>query len=154
MNKCIHNVKITVFAHYSEGIQEVREALKSFFPNIDFDDEKQQISIDEKQAEGDEHSDDIAILTVYTKKQRHAKDFINNLIKKMSKEDKKTLLDQAKSRLDFKKRFFIRLDKDELVKNNKYILSARGNCFHIKMNVACYPNTDEIAISVLRDIFG
>lgn len=152
--KEIHNVRISVFASYTEGVQEVKDALTKFFPNIDINKEEKLV-IEEEQAKSDsEHDDDLAILTIYTKKQRYLRDFIQNLAKNLDKDDKKTIIEQADSRSDNKNRFFLRIDKTELIKNNKFKLTEKGNCYHIKMNIATFPNNKENAIKVLREIFG
>jgi len=68
-------------------------------------------------------------------------------------EQRELILRQAETRLDREFNFFIRFDKEKLVNENKYWITDSGNCFHIKMNIACFPRKREQALKIIQNIF-
>ncbi|MFH1316870.1 MAG: RNA-binding domain-containing protein [Candidatus Woesearchaeota archaeon] len=146
--KLAHNVKISVFAKDDEDCNELNAALLRLIP---FDIVKEKIELGESKAKGLECAE-IKIMEVKLIKDRHVNGFLKNLNKSLSDEQKKRLMDQYLSRLDEDLHFFVRLDKRELLEG-KYKLTDKGDCFHIKVHLACYPEKTEIAKGVLKQIF-
>lgn len=147
--KLVNNVVISVFIKESENEDVLREKLKSFVP-LSFEDEK--ITLTRKIAEGFEDKK-IIILEIVLNKEKHTNAFIKKLNKILVNEQKELILRQAETRLDREFNFFIRFDKEKLVNENKYWITDSGNCFHIKMNIACFPRKREQALKIIQNIF-
>ncbi len=122
------------------------EKLKLLLP---FDLGKEKVKITDQAAEGFDEKR-IAILSVMLTKDRHVNAFIENLIKRLG-DEKNTLLEQLDSRLGNDLNFFIRLDKELLLKD-KFALTDSGNCCHIKINIAAFPKRREKAAEMIRKI--
>ena len=75
---------------------------------------------------------------------------LNEILKE---EQKSLLLKQKESRLDIENLFFMRFDKEKLIKDNIYFLTDKGNCFHVKMSIAAYPTTRKNAMKIVEDLF-
>jgi len=96
----------------------------------------------------------IIILEIYLEKEKHINKFLENLNKKLSKEQKELLIKQAESRLDDELNFFLRFDKEALVNENKLLLTDKGNCYHITIKIAAFPHKRESALKVIDKIFS
>ena len=148
--KQIHHIWLTVYCKPEDKEEFVIENLRKFLP---FDLEKQKIKLERKNATSvDERQ--IIIFQVHIDKQRHIKEFIENLNQILNDEQKELLLRQKKSRLDESNHFFIRFDKEKLIDKNEFFITDKGNCFHIKMSIAAFPTTRGIAFKVLEKIFS
>jgi RNA binding exosome subunit len=79
---------------------------------------------------------------------------MGHLMNSLSDFDRGSLFRQVESRLDEELFFFIRIDKEKLIKANEFILTDEGNCYHIKLGVAAYPRKREIALGRLKEYFG
>jgi RNA binding exosome subunit len=82
-------------------------------------------------------------------KEKHTNAFLNSLKQRLSDDQKQLLLRQSESRLDSELSFFIRLDKDRLLNENRFWITDSGNCFHIRMSIAAYPSNREAALKVI-----
>lgn len=84
-------------------------------------------------------------------KEKHINYFLEKL-----KENLKTpqcdLIKSQENRIDDDCNLFIRLDKNEL-KNKNVLLTDNGNCFHIRIKLAAYPNKKENAFKLIQEIF-
>jgi RNA binding exosome subunit len=145
--KLANNVNLRVFCKEDEDKKLIVSKLKALLP---FDLEKEKITIDEKKADGFNDTA-IWILSVTLAKERHVNAFLKLLSEKLG-EEKKTLLEQATTRLDDELNFFIRLDKTMLLKD-KFVLTDSGKCYHIKINIAAFPKKVEKGLIVLKDMF-
>jgi len=146
--KLANNIKIRVFCKGDEDKNLIVEKLKLLLP---FDLEKEKIKLEERKAEGFDEKK-IYVIRAFLTKDRHINAFIENLVDRLG-EEKKTLLEQFESRLDDDLNFFIRLDKDMLLKN-KFVVTDSGNCYHIKINIAAFPKKREKVIEVLNKLLG
>ena len=142
--KIAHNIKISVFRK-DEDREPVIAGLKSLFP---FDLETEKVTINSTEAEG-LNENKIEILEVVLKKERLVNLFMKKLLEKLG-EQKKILVSQIDSRLDFEQRFFLRLDKEKAIKN-EFVLTDSGNCYHIAISVAAFPKTKESARKVIAE---
>lgn len=142
--KLLNNVKLTVFIKEGEDKEDIIKKLRSFFP---FDLEEEKIKINENLCLGFEEKK-ICIVEVLLEKDRHINTFLKKLDELLTDSQKQTLLEQAESRLDEELNFFIRFDKDHL-----YRITEKGNCFHIKMNIACFPRNREKALNIIQNLF-
>ncbi len=144
--KFVHTVKITVF---SKDEVNLLSPLLSFFP---FNLEKEKIKVEKTAADGLEDKK-IMVYKVILTKERHTNQFIKHLIERLDDKQKELISGQLESRLDNELNFFLRFDKDELIKENKLKLTDTGNCFHIKMSIAAFPAKRENALAVVKEMF-
>ncbi len=145
----LHTVQISVFCKPEEDKQTISDALHLFLP---FDLEKEKIAITQEQTEGFENKI-ITIFRVHISKENHTTRFLENFLSHISASDRKLLLAQADTRLDDDLQFFVRIDKEQLIRNKEFRVSDTGNCFHIKMNIACFPKKRSAALEVVKRIF-
>ena len=149
----VHNIHITVFCKPEDDESKIKEGLFKIIP-FDLNDEKVKKEIDfkiESASIVDERK--MKIFTIILKKQKHTNEFIKSLFSKLGKNNFEVMKTQIDSRVDDNASFFIRIDKDELIYNDKYILTDSGACFHIRMSVAAYPSNKEKALVVVKQIF-
>ncbi len=145
--KLAHKVSLRVFVKPEEDEQTIKNTFLNLLP---FDIEDEKIELIRQTATGFEEKT-IIVYSIVLTKDRHIRYFINNLTANLSNEQKSLLLRQAESRLDNNNNFYIRLDKQKLNKRIFYI-TDKGNCFHIKISLACFPNTKEAALKILRQL--
>ena|SRR3989338_1033804 len=148
--KYAHSIKLNVFSKEEDNFDAVLKKFLEFFP---FDLEKEKIGLRKNIASGFEDKK-IIILEAALAKDKHIKEFLKNLLKNLGAEEKAIILKQAESRLDKNLDFFLRFDKDELIKNNKLILTDSGNCFHMRISIAAFPKKREAALETLKNIFS
>ena len=148
--KLAHTIILSVFAKESEDSIKLAEKLVELI-SLDLDEEK--ISLNKGLATGFNNKQ-IRIFEIILTKQRHINKFLNFFNNNLSQEQKQLLIEQQESRLDSDLTFFIRLDKDKLVNENKYQLTDSGNCFHIKIVLAAYPKKREKGIVIINLLFN
>jgi RNA binding exosome subunit len=152
MKKLLHNIEIKVFEKDESQIHLISKSFSLILP-IDF--EKEKIVINKTQVKGLEN-DTIHIFSIKINKNRHNLLFIKKMFKKLNKKDIEKIYKQRNSRLNDHGIFFIRIDKTSLFKNI-YKITELGDCFHIKIKLAAFPNKREIAMKSLEkliEIFG
>lgn len=149
--KLAHQIKLKVFSYgkHSEDDKLILGKLLEFFP---FDLEEEKIELKKTGALG-MNENQITIYEVVLTKEKHISRFLENLKEKINGDQKKLILDQLESRLDENLDFFIRIDKDEYVKNGKLKLTDSGNCFHLKMSIAAFPKKRDIALGIVNNLF-
>jgi len=147
--KLLNNVLLSVFVKESEDENKIKEKLKSFI-HVNF--EKEKLVIKRQTAEGFEDKK-IIILEIELEKEKHTNIFLKTLNSRLDKEQKELLIRQAESRLDEEFNFFIRFDKEKLLNEGKYWVTDSGSCFHVKMNIACFPRKKEVALRIIQNIF-
>lgn len=147
--KNIHHIWLTVYSKPEDNESEIIENLKKF---ISFDLEEEKININRKSAASVEERK-IVIFQIHLEKSRHINQFVKDLNSMLKPEQKELLLNQKESRLDSENHFFIRFDKDKLLKENKFFITDKGNCYHLKMSIAAFPSTRENALKVVEAIF-
>lgn len=148
--KSAHLIKLNVFSKEEDNFDAVLKKFLEFFP---FDLEKEKISLRKTTALGFEDKK-IIILEATLTKDKHIMEFLKTLLKNLDTEEKTIILRQAESRLDKNLDFFLRFDKDELIKNNKLALTDSGNCFHIRINIAAFPKKRGAALETIKNIFS
>jgi len=146
--KLAHQIWINVFCKDNDDESTLLDKLKSLVPiNL----EKEKITIKRSSTKGFENK--ILIYEIELKKPRHTNTFLKNLKKKLNQEQKTLILNQAESRLDHNLDFFIRLDKEKLLKDEIQITDS-GNCFHIKISIAAFPKKRDIALDIIKKLFS
>ncbi len=147
--KYANSVQIRVFAKEGEDAEKIMQGLKEIAP-FDYGAEKIQFEI--RAATGFNEAR-IKIYNIKLEKERHTKKFLENLIGKLSSEQKQLLLRQKESRLDNELDFFIRLDKEKLI-NNEYWITDSGNCYHTTISIAAFPRNREVALNIIEKMLA
>jgi RNA-binding protein len=148
--KTAHQIKIKVFSYEKNNDDNklILDKLLKLFP-YNLEDEKidlkktNVLGLDEKK---------ITIYEVILTKNKHISKFLETL--KIDQEQKNLILSQLESRLDDNLDFFLRFDKKEYVENDKLKLTDSGNCFHIKTSIAAFPKKRELAVGIVKSMFG
>jgi RNA binding exosome subunit len=145
--KLAHSAVISVFSKPEENYQEIKDCLIRF---VGLDLEKEKLKIDEKKASFDGFT--IIILSITLDKGKHVQQFLDMLNEKISAEEKELLVKQYLTRVDDDLNFFLRLEKKALIAN-ELKLTDGGECFHIKIHLACYPAKVELGKEAVKQIF-
>jgi RNA binding exosome subunit len=144
--KLAHNIKLSVFSHEDDNIEQLGETLRKLCP---FDLEQEKLQLKRSTATGFRDRQ-ITIFEIRLTKEKHTNKFLTHLKEQISDDQRKRLLNQAESRLDEDLDFFIRLDKQKLIKNT-FLITDSGNCFHIRISVAAYPANREAGLKVVKE---
>jgi RNA binding exosome subunit len=143
--KLLHHIKISVFAKEDEDEKVIQEKLLSLFPYKITKQLKKTTALgffDKK----------ITILEVLLERTKEINLFLEQFLSNLTNAQKQTLITQLDSRLDDFLHFFIRIDKDSLMKNNEFKITDSGNCFHIKMSVAAFPKKRSTAKKIVQKL--
>jgi len=147
--KQAHHIKLSVFIHEQEDREAIYNKLISLVP---FNIKEEKIKLNEDTATGFNNKK-IKTYEIVLEKDRHINEFLEKLKESLSQEQKELLINQAESRLDNERNFFIRLDKEKLL-NNEFWITDSGNCFHIMISIAAFPAKREKALDVLNELFS
>jgi RNA-binding protein len=150
----IHNAKLTVFLkpeEYSGNILLIEKFKTVFHKLVKQDFDKEKISIIEENVESFENRK-IKILTLEISKEAHTNVFLKTLKELLGKEQCTKILEQKTSRLDEELYFYIRLNKESVLKEI-YELTDSGDCIHIKLHVAAFPKNKESALKTVGEMF-
>ena len=142
--KYAHLVNLTAFSHEGEDSESIRDAFLRFFP---FSLEENKVILNKTAAEGF-HGRKIAVFEAKLVKNSLISKFLENLVSSLDEGQNQEILKQIDSRLDEN------LDKDLWIKENKLVLTDSGKCFHLKISIAAFPKKREVALNVIRDLFG
>jgi len=138
----VHELNVNVFCKEWEDEKKILEKLFALFP---FEIKKQ---FKHETALGF-FDKPIRIFQVILIKNNEINLFLNDLFGKLSKEQKELLISQIESRLDNGLNFFIRFDKDKLLKEDILGITDEGNCYHLKMSIAAFPKKREVAKKII-----
>ena len=146
-----HKISVRVFSYENRGDNEeiILKKLAQLFP---FNLEDEKIIVEVTKARGFSENN-ITTYEINLLKERHINKFLYNLSKNLDKESKVLIISQAETRLEGNYNFFLRLDKDEFIKNNRLMITDSGNCFHIKINIAAFPKSRQSALQAVKNIF-
>lgn len=148
--KFANNIRLTVFAKPEEDAVKIKEKLASLIP---FSLEQEKIQIKESKATSF-NDREIRIFEIFIEKESHTNLFIDNILSRLSIETKELLIKQLDSRIDNECNLFLRFSKDRFNTEGNLWLTDQGNCFHIKINLACFPKKKENAIAMAKDKFN
>lgn len=146
--KLIHNITITAFVKADEDSKPTGERILEFLPE---DLEKEKIRVEETFLKA-EYGDDITKFSVKIEKERHTKLVINKLKEMLNESQIKRLKDEE-NRIDEQGMFYLRLDRQKLEEEEKAELTDKGDCFHFKIMLACFPKTRKKAIEVAKKLW-
>jgi RNA binding exosome subunit len=141
-----HAVTVSVFAKPEDDPGRVREGLLALFP---FSLTDEEVPLEEQRATGFNERT-ITILSVILKKEAHITAFIRRLWRELGPDQLVLLGNQLESRLDAEHAFYLRLDKQALLREGRWLLTEGGDCYHIRLSIAAYPKTRESAAAVVR----
>lgn len=144
--KFANNIRLTVFAKPEEDAAKIKEKLASLIP---FSLEQEKIQIKESKATSF-NDREIRIFEIFIEKESHTNLFIDNILSRLSIETKELLIKQLDSRIDNECNLFLRFSKDRFNTEGNLWLTDQGNCFHIKINLACFPKKKECAVEMAR----
>jgi len=133
--KTANLVSFRVFSNPYEDADKIKSGLLGLLGYSEEQLKDEKIKFSKIKAKGFSEKT-IIIFEAVLEKNRHCNLFLKRLIKNLSEKDKKSLLKQT-NRLDDNLNFYIRLDKEELMKGN-YVLTDIGSCYHIKISVAAF----------------
>ncbi|MBS3158139.1 hypothetical protein J4206_02540, partial [Candidatus Woesearchaeota archaeon] len=139
----VHELKVNVFCKEQEDEKKILEKLFALFS---FEIKKQF----KRETALGFFDKPIRIFQVILIKNGEINIFLKDLLGKLGKEQKELLISQIESRLDNGLNFFIRFDKDRLLKENILRITDEGNCYHLKMSIAAFPKKREVAMLILR----
>lgn len=143
-----NSIHIRVFSKEGEDEEKIAERIKLLAP---FDFEKEKIKFRRETAISFNESK-IKIFTLLLEKERHTTAFLKLLMSKLAQEQKELLLRQIETRLDTELNFFIRIDKEKLLNENRLWITDSGNCYHITISIAAFPRKREVALKVVDEI--
>ncbi len=144
-----NKITLTTFAKPEENVEEIKKSVIELVP---FDLEKAKIQLQTQNATGFNERT-IKIFTIVLVKEAHTNDFLQFFLDKLKEEQKNLLISQAESRLDQEFDFFIRIEKDQWIKEREIWLTDSGHCFHIKISLAVFPRTREKALQLVEKLF-
>ncbi|MDD5086750.1 MAG: RNA-binding domain-containing protein [Candidatus Nanoarchaeia archaeon] len=145
-----HNICISVFSKPEDDEENIKNSFISLFP-FNLKDEK--IELKSKKCLGFNEKK-ITVFEVSLEKEKHINKFLKSLNEKLSKEQKQLLINQIESRLDNDLNFFLRLNKEKLINEKRLWITDSGNCYHIKIKIAAFPNKKHIASKNIEKMFS
>lgn len=144
--KVVHTIHFRVFCER----QEKGEVEKSLYELVLLGNPKPLIK--ETVAEGFDEKK-IFILEASLEKTTFVNSFLKELKRGLREEDKQLLFHQAEQRVDEDLNFFLRFEKKSWMENERMILTEKGDCFHLKMNLAAYPKKREKGVLLVKEMF-
>jgi RNA binding exosome subunit len=149
MHNYLNGICLRVFAKEDEDFSKIKQKFLSFFP---FDLGQEKIELKQQTAVGFKDKK-IRIVEVFLSRKNHLMKFLEQLLNRLTEEQKELLKRQKESRLDEELNFFIRFDKDKLIEKGEYFITDSGNCFHLKLSIAVFPAKRETALALIDEIF-
>jgi hypothetical protein len=146
--KLANIIKVSVFIKPEEDENSLKLKFLELLP---FNLEEEKIVLKKTRATGFGQKE-IIIYEVELSKDKHTNLFLKNLKEKLD-EQQRTMLVKQEDRLDERLNFFIRLDKESLL-HGQYQVTDCGECFHIRISIAAFPRKKEVALEVVKKIFG
>lgn len=146
--KLANIIKVSVFIKPEEDENSLKLKFLELLP---FNLEGEKIVLKKTRATGFGQKE-IIIYEVELNKDKHTNLFLKNLKEKLD-EQQRTMLVKQEDRLDERLNFFIRLDKESLLQD-QYQVTDCGECFHIRISIAAFPRRREVALEVVKKIFG
>lgn len=94
----------------------------------------------------------IHILRIRLRKQRNINVFLKWFVSSLASSQKQLLVDEVESRIDERLDFFVRLDKQGWMSQQKVWLTESGQCFHIRISLAVFPRKRELAVKLIQEL--
>ncbi len=146
-----HTATMSVFCRPKEESEAfAKEKLAAFFP---FDLKQEKISPEVQHAKGF-NNNPIDILSVTIAKETHLTRFFDALLSRLNEEQKRTILQEAGSRLDAELCFYLRFDKRQWNEHQELWIVDYGDCYHCRFSIAAFPKRREVAMQVMKELFS
>jgi RNA binding exosome subunit len=146
----IHYVTLRAFAHATEDVSRVKEALDFFLIGAGVREESKLI--EEIQAEG-HHGNPITILSVQLKRKADCLSFAHFVRESFSEEDVAKLREEMPERLDDDQVFHLRFDK-QAAYLQQVKLTNSSDAIIAKVKIETYPKNREKAGAIVEELFG
>jgi RNA binding exosome subunit len=146
----IHYVTLRAFAHATEDVSRVKEALDFFLIGAGVREESKLI--EEIQAEG-HHGNPITILSVQLKRKADCLGFAHFVRERFSEEDVALLREEMPERLDDDQVFHLRFDK-QAAYLQQVKLTNSSDAIIAKVKIETYPKNREKAGAIVEELFG
>lgn len=147
--KNAHYISIRVFVKPNEDLEQIKKTLFELSGTKQDLFEKNNIYLTQEIVEGFNQKN-ITKLTLQIEKNKLINNFFQKLNDKLTNNELQALRKQE-NRLDTDMNFYLRLNKEELLKNN-YKLTDKGNCYHVRVNLATYPKKKIKALEIINRI--
>ena len=148
MKQC-HSIKVSVFVKPEEDKEKIFSALNQL---VNLNTEKDKISITERKAEGFNQRT-ILIYEALIRKENQVNKFIKRILKSLTEQQKELLKKNAHTMIDDELFFCLRLDKKKIAEEDIMLMIESGECYYIKMKLACYPKNKTAALKLIKEIF-
>lgn len=145
-----HNAELTVFCKQGEDEDMVRHAM-AWLLGLDLN--KERLRIREDAAIGLTNSK-IKILSIRLTKASHINRAVSSIKSMLTGSQLDSIIMTADSRLDQGHKFYLRFDKEDIIKSRNLSLTDSGNCFHLKITIAAYPKDRKNSLRTVRDLFS
>jgi RNA binding exosome subunit len=146
----IHYVTLRAFAHATEDVSRVKEALDFFLIGAGVREESKLI--EEIQAEG-HHGNPITILSVQLKRKADCLSFAYFVRERFPEEDVALLREEMPERLDDDQVFHLRFDK-QAAYLQQVKLTNSSDAIIAKVKIETYPKNREKAGAIVEELFG
>ncbi len=143
LKNSISYVEISFIVHVTEDIQKALKAVRNILPELYSD----NVSFKKEDLWG-HHKNLIILVKTTIKKKNVSHAFIENLYNKLNTSDKDKLSKDFKKRLDNKKMFFLRLDKQKAYLGKITLGSIDPIIIKIKLNF--FPNNFKEIINPIK----
>lgn len=150
--KYFNKIIISIFVKIDEGenLELIKQKLLDLFP---FNLVEEKLTLKEETNKGFNERR-IKILTVELLKESHTNKLFESLLRKITRDDKSTILRQKELRLDQELYFYLRFDKQKWIQKSELELTDSGDCFHIKLALAAFPRKREVALDLINNILS
>lgn len=140
MKRIVDNLEVTVFAHATENENKVLKCLQVVLP--------ENIGVEKNLLRGHYGN---PITKFFGKcRGKKAQSCLDDLIRKMSREDLKSLIENLKNKFDSSCHLYLRLSKQEAYEG-KVKLSEGDDVIHVKVKVLARPAKVENATRIIRN---
>ncbi len=146
--KLANSIKISLFIKPEEDCEALT---KAFFKLLPFSLEEEKLKLKTSKATSFSQRQ-ITIHELELNKDKHTNLFLKFLREKLDEQQRKMLISQE-DRLDSNLDFFIRLDKESL-SHDQFQVTECGECYHIRISIAAFPRKREVALEIVKKIFG
>ena len=147
--RSMHSITITVFSKPEDDLPTITQGLVELIP---FNLEENKIKITDDCEKFEDRT--IHILRITLTKASHINQFLKDFLSKLEPEQKKTLKEEAETRIDEEYNFFIRISKTMWAKHKMIEITDSGDCYHIKFTLACYPKNRETALNLVNNLLS
>lgn len=147
--KNAHYITVRVFIKPEEDEEKIKQTIQDIIGVDEKHFEKERVEVKKETVLGFQDRK-IQKVMVTLHKNNKINDFLQRLNNNLNDEDLLALRKQD-NRIDDDMNFYLRLRKKELL-NGTYVLTDKGNCYHVKINLATYPKKKIKAKEIIRRV--